>query len=205
MEYSSKLLNRLVEEIAKLPGIGKRSALRLALHLLKQPESQTLQLAKALEEFRTKIKYCKTCYNISDTDTCDICANPSRDHKTVCVVENVRDVIAIENTGQYHGVYHVLGGVISPMEGVSPDDLFIKELLERIRKNPPEEIIFALSPTIEGDTTGYYIYKKINGLGIKISTIARGVSFGEEIEYADEMTLARSISNRIPFDESLNF
>ncbi len=205
MEYSSKLLNRLVEEISKLPGIGKRSALRLALHLLKQPESQTLQLAKALEEFRTKIKYCKTCYNISDTDTCEICANPSRDHKTVCVVENVRDVIAIENTGQYHGVYHVLGGVISPMEGVSPDDLFIKELLERIQKNPPREIIFALSPTIEGDTTGYYIYKKINGLGIKISTIARGVSFGEEIEYADEMTLARSISNRIPFDESLNF
>ncbi len=205
MEYHSKLLTRLVNEISKLPGIGERTALRLALHLLKQPESQSLQLAKALTDFRTQIKHCRICYNISDTGTCSICADQSRDHRTICVVETVRDVMAIESTGQFRGVYHVLGGVISPMEGVSPDDLFIRSLVDRVRNELPREIIFALSPTVEGDTTGYYIYKEIKDLPVKISTIARGVSFGEEIEYADEMTLARSIENRIPFDQSLKF
>ncbi len=205
MEYHSKLLSRLVGEISKLPGIGERTALRLALHLLKQPQSQSLQLAKALTDFRTQIKHCRICYNISDTDTCSICANPMRDHQTICVVETVRDVMAVENTGQFNGVYHVLGGVISPMEGISPNDLFIQPLIERIQREHPNEVIFALSPTVEGDTTGYYIYKEIKDLDIKISTIARGVSFGEEIEYADEMTLARSIENRIPFDQSLKF
>jgi len=205
MEYSSELLNKAVEEIAKLPGIGKRTALRLALHLLKQPPSQTDRLVKALSEFRHNIRHCKVCYNISDTDTCEICANPARDHGTVCVVEDIRDVIAIENTGQYRGVYHVLGGLISPMEGISPGDLFIPQLIERMRREPAKEIILALSPTVEGDTTGLYIYKKLAPMGIPVSTLARGVAFGEEIEYADEMTLARSIENRIPFEKSLKF
>ncbi len=205
MEFSSKLLNQAVEEIAKLPGIGKRTALRLALHLLRQPESQTKQLVKALSEFRTQIKHCKVCYNLSDTDTCEICANPARDHKTICVVEDVRDVLAIENTGQFKGVYHVLGGVISPMEGIGPEDLFIKELIQRVAEQETEEIILALSPTIEGDTTGFYIYKQIKHYPVKVSTIARGIAFGEEIEFADEMTLARSIQNRIPFEKSLKF
>jgi len=205
MEYSSRLLEKAVEEISQLPGIGKRTALRLALHLLKQPPSQTEQLVKALSEFRQNIRYCQTCYNISDTDTCEICANPARDHSTVCVVEDIRDVMAIENTGQYKGVYHVLGGLISPMEGISADDLFIPQLIERMQREPAKEIILALSPTVEGDTTGLYIYKKLSPLNIKISTLARGVAFGEEIEYADEMTLARSIENRIPFEKSLKF
>ncbi len=203
MEYPSKLLSQAVEEISKLPGIGKRTALRLALHLLKQSPSQTDRLVEALKNFRHEIKLCKTCYNISDTDTCEICANPSREHTVICVVEDIRDVLAIENTGQFHGVYHVLGGVISPMDGIGPEDLFIDPLIKRISNEKIREIIFAMSPTIEGDTTGYYIYKKINKLPVMVSTIARGVAFGEEIEYADEMTLARSIQNRIPFEKSL--
>ena len=205
MEFSSELLNKAVEEIAKLPGIGKRTALRLALHLLKQPPSHTDRLVKALSEFRHHIRHCKICYNISDADTCSICANPGRDHQTVCVVEDIRDILAIENTGQYKGVYHVLGGLISPMEGVTADNLFIPQLIDRMKKKPADEIILALSPTVEGDTTSLYIYKKLAPMHIKISTLARGVAFGEEIEYADEMTLARSIENRIPFEKSLKF
>ncbi len=204
-EYSSKLLQRAVDEIAQLPGIGKRTALRLALHLLRQPQNRTLELVRALEDFRTRIKHCQTCYNISDTDTCEICSNPARDHALICVVEDVRDVMAIENTGQYRGVYHVLGGVISPMDGIAPEDLFIDPLIKRLQAGGVEEVIFALSPTVEGDTTGYYIYKQVKNLPVRFSTIARGISFGEEIEYADEMTLARSIQNRIPFENSLKF
>ncbi len=205
MEFSSRLLDKAVDEISKLPGIGKRTALRLALHLLKQPESQTLELVKALEQFRTRIRFCKTCYNLSDTEQCEICSNPARDHGLICVVEDVRDVMAIENTGQFQGVYHVLGGVISPMDGVHPEDLFIEPLIQRLKTQNIREVIFALSPTVEGDTTGYYIYKQVKNLPVKFSTIARGISFGEEIEYADEMTLARSIQNRIPFENSLKF
>jgi len=205
MEYGSRLLQQAVEEIAKLPGIGKRTALRLALHLLKQSPAQTQQLVKALSDFRNNIRYCKICYNISDTDTCHICANPRRDHSVVCVVEDIRDVMAIENTGQYNGVYHVLGGLISPLEGISPDNLFIPQLIRRMQQTPAKEIILALSPTVEGDTTGLYIYKQLEPLGIPVTTLARGVAFGEEIEYADEMTLARSIQNRIPFEKSLKF
>jgi len=205
MEYPSQLLTRAVDEIAKLPGIGRRTALKLALHLLKQPPEYTEQLTQALTALRKNVRYCRICYNISDTGTCQICANPARDHQTICVVEDVRDVIAIENTGHYHGVYHVLGGLISPMEGVGPDDIFIEPLLQRVRSGHPKEIILALSPTVEGDTTGLYIYKKVKPFGIPVSTLARGVAFGENIEFADEMTLARSIENRIPFEKSLKF
>jgi recombination protein RecR len=205
MEFSSELLNRAVEEIAKLPGIGKRTALRLALHLLKQPESQTLQLVEALTRFRTQIRHCKICYNISDKEICPICANPARDHETVCVVENIRDILAIENTGQFKGVYHVLNGVIDPMNGITPDDIFVEQLFNRFRQKPFKELILALSPTVEGDTTGYYIYKEAVKYKIPVSTLARGVAFGEEIEFADEMTLARSLQNRIPFEKSLKF
>ncbi len=205
MEFSSRLLHQAVEEIAKLPGIGKRSALRIALHLLKQPEEQTVQLTEALNRFRKEVKYCKTCYNLSDNEICDICSDASRDHQTVCVVEDVRDVLAIENTGQFKGVYHVLGGVISPMEGIGPGDLFIEPLVERVRGSHVDELILALSPTIEGDTTGLYIYRQVQAFPVKVSTIARGIAFGEEIEFADEMTLARSIQNRIPFEKSLKF
>ncbi|NPA43371.1 MAG: recombination protein RecR [Chlorobi bacterium] len=205
MEYPSELLSRAVEEIAKLPGIGKRTALKLALHLLKQPPEYTRELTEALSAFRREVRYCSRCHNISDTDTCEICADPARDHSLICVVEDVRDVLAIENTGQYRGVYHVLGGLISPMEGVGPEDIFLPQLVERVRKERPREIILALSPTVEGDTTGLYIYKKVKDTGIPVSTLARGVAFGEEIEFADEMTLARSLANRIPFENSLKF
>ncbi|NPA46921.1 MAG: recombination protein RecR [Chlorobi bacterium] len=205
MEYGSKLLEEVVNEIAALPGIGKRTALRLALHLLRQPESRALQLSDALRRFRTEIKRCRICHNISDTDTCAICANPARDHATVCVVEDIRDVMAIENTGQFRGVYHVLGGLISPMEGVSPEQLFIDDLVRRVEEENLREVILALSPTVEGDTTAYYIYKKLKDKPVSLTSIARGIGFGEEIEYADEITLARSIENRVPFDQSLKF
>lgn len=203
MDFSSKLLEQAVEEMAQLPGIGKRTALRLVLHLLRQPEFQTLQLSEALISLRTGIKLCKNCYNISDTELCEICENPSRNSEIVCVVEDVRDVMAIENTEQYRGLYHVLGGKISPMDGIGPSQLNIKPLIDKVKAGKVEEIIFALSSTLEGDTTNFYIFKQLEGIKIKTSTIARGISVGDELEYADEVTLGRSITNRIPFENSL--
>lgn len=203
MDFSSKLLEQAVAEMSQLPGIGKRTALRLVLHLLKQPETQTRQLAEALVELRTKIKLCKNCHNISDTDICEICANPNRIRKIVCVVEDIRDVMAIENTSQYRGLYHVLGGKISPMDGIGPSQLTIKSLVDKVKEGGIEEIIFALSSTLEGDTTNFYIFKQLEGVKIKTSTIARGISVGDELEYADEVTLGRSITNRVPFEGSL--
>lgn len=203
MDFSSKLLEAAVYEISQLPGIGKRTALRLALHLLKQPPERAFQLATALTDLRQKISYCKQCHNISDTELCHICANPKRDHSLVCVVEDIRDVIAIENTGQFVGVYHVLGGKISPIDGVGPNDLRIDSLVKKVQEKQISEIIFALSNTMEGDTTNFYIYKKIADYQVKTSAIARGISVGDELEYADELTLGRSILNRIPFENSL--
>ena len=203
MDFSSKLLENAVYEMSQLPGIGKRTALRLVLHLLKQPERQTSELANALQQLRERIIFCKNCHNISDTEVCEICANPKRDASLVCVVEDIRDVMAIENTGQYRGLYHVLGGKISPMEGIGPQDLNISSLVEKIRKEEIIELIFALSSTMEGDTTNFYIFKQIEGLEVRTSTIARGIAVGDELEYADEVTLGRSILNRVPFEGSL--
>ncbi|WP_423818519.1 recombination mediator RecR [Salinimicrobium sp. TIG7-5_MAKvit] len=203
MEFSSKLLEGAVNEMSQLPGIGRRTALRLVLHLLKQPESQTVALSKALVDLKTEVKFCANCHNISDTELCEICANKSRQHEVVCVVEDIRDVMAIENTSQYRGLYHVLGGKINPMEGVGPSQLTIKSLVEKARKGEIKEVIFALSSTLEGDTTNFYIFKQLEGLEIQTSTIARGISVGDELEYADEVTLGRSITNRIPFANSL--
>lgn len=202
MDFSSKLLENAVNEVSRLPGIGKRTALRLVLFLLKQPKENTTYLAEALQQLRAEIKTCKNCHNISDTDICEICANPNRDKETVCVVEDIRDVMAIESTAQYKGLYHVLGGKISPIEGVGPQNLTIDSLVEKVRKGEVKELIFALSSTMEGDTTNFYIYKQIEGFGIKTSTIARGISVGDELEYADEVTLGRSILNRVPFEQS---
>jgi len=200
MEFSSKLLEKAVEEIAQLPGIGKRSALRLALHLLKQPEEHTLHLTNALLDLRSKIKYCESCFNISDVTICEICRNPKRNRQLVCLVEDIRDVMAIENTAQFNGIYHVLGGKISPMEGVGPHQLKIAPFVEKVNNNQFTEVIFALSSTIEGDTTNFYIYKQIKDKSIKISTIARGIAVGDTLEYADEVTLGRSIIHRVPFE-----
>lgn len=203
MEFSSKLLESAVYELSQLPGIGKRTALRLALHLLRQPADQTGHLAHALENLRNRITYCKNCHNLSDTQLCDICANPRRDQTLVCVVEDIRDVMAIESTQQYRGLYHVLGGKISPIDGVGPDDLTIASLAEKIKNQAVKEVIFALSSTMEGDTTNFYIYKQIAPYNILTSTIARGISVGGELEYTDEITLGRSILNRIPFENAL--
>ncbi len=203
MEFSSKLLEGAVDEMSQLPGIGRRTALRLVLHLLKQPESQTVALGKALVDLKTQVKFCKNCHNISDSELCEICANQKRQREVVCVVEDIRDVMAIENTSQYRGLYHVLGGKISPMDGVGPSQLTIKSLVEKARGGEIAEIIFALSSTLEGDTTNFYIFKQLEGLDIKTSTIARGISVGDELEFADEVTLGRSITNRVPFESSL--
>lgn len=203
MEFSSKLLQNAVNEVSQLPGIGKRSALRLVLHLLKQPKEQTSHLAEALNAMRSDIKFCKKCHNISDVELCEICANPRRNEKIICVVEDIRDVMAIESTGSFKGLYHVLGGIISPIDGVGPNDLNIESLVQKVKESQVEELIFALSSTMEGDTTNFYIYKKIQEFGVKTSTIARGISVGGELEYADEVTLGRSIVNRIPFETSL--
>ncbi len=205
MEFSSKHLEKAIEEIALLPGIGKRTALRLALHLLKQPQSQTTDLATALVNLKTKVKQCQSCHNISDQDICEICKDKSRDHSIICIVEDVRDVMAIENTEQFKGIYHVLGGKISPMEGVGPHQLNIETLVSKIKLGKVSEIIFALSSTMEGDTTNFYIYKQLQSSGhqLKTSTIARGISIGDELEYADEVTLGRSILQRVPFENSL--
>ena len=203
MDFSSKLLEGAVNEMAQLPGIGRRTALRLVLHLLKQPESQTVALSKALVDLKTEVKFCSNCHNISDRELCEICANRSRQREVVCVVEDIRDVMAIENTSQYRGLYHVLGGKINPLEGVGPSQLTIRSLVEKARAGEIEEIIFALSSTLEGDTTNFYIFKQLEGLEVRTSTIARGISVGDELEYADEITLGRSITNRIPFEGSL--
>jgi recombination protein RecR len=200
MIFSSSLLENAVNEFAKLPGIGKKTALRLVLHLIKQDAGEVGQFSEIIARMRNEIKFCSRCYNISDKDLCNICSNSMRKHEIICVVENIRDVIAIESTQQFNGIYHVLGGVISPLDGIGPDQLTIDALVERIAKETIEEIIFALSPTIQGDTTIYYISKKIKGNPVKITSIARGIAFGGELEYADEMTLAKSISNRIPVE-----
>ncbi|AOW20269.1 recombination mediator RecR [Urechidicola croceus] len=203
MNFSSKLLENAVNEISQLPGIGKRTALRLVLHLLKRPKEQTHFLAKSLIGLVDDIKLCKKCHNISDVELCEICTNHNRNEEIVCVVEDVRDVMAIESTAQYKGLYHVLGGKISPIEGIGPQNLTIDSLIEKIKSGDIKEVIFALSSTMEGDTTNFYIFKQIERYEIKTSTIARGISVGDELEYADEVTLGRSIVNRIPFENSL--
>ena len=200
MIFSSALLENAVNEFAKLPGIGKKTALRLVLHLIKQDAEEVSQFSEIIARMRNEIKFCSRCYNISDKDLCNICSNSMRKQEMICVVETIRDVIAIESTQQFNGVYHVLGGVISPLDGIGPGQLTIDALVNRIAKEDIEEIIFAFSPTIQGDTTIYYISKKIKDQPVKITSIARGIAFGGELEYADEMTLAKSISNRIPVE-----
>jgi recombination protein RecR len=202
MEFSSKLLEKAVNEMAQLPGIGKRTALRLVLHLLKQPEERTTFLTQSLIQMRTEIKLCDNCHNISDEMVCAICANKNRNHELICVVEDVRDVMAIENTGQFKGIYHVLGGKISPIDGVGPSQLKISSLVEKVHSGSVKELILALSSTMEGDTTNFYIYKQIITQNITISTIARGIAVGDELEYADEVTLGRSIIHRVPFENA---
>lgn len=201
-EYPSVLLENAVNEFARLPGIGKKTALRLVLHLLRQENSRVEDFAQAMIALKKEVKYCRCCRNISDTDVCSICSNESRDASVICVVENIREVMAIENTVQFRGLYHVLGGVISPIDGIGPSDLQIAGLEERIRAGGVKEVILALSATMEGDTTNFYIFRKLQPYDVKISIIARGVSVGDEIEYTDEVTLGRSILNRTPFDES---
>lgn len=201
MHYPSKLLENAVEEISQLPGIGKRTALRLALHLLKRPASQTEFLAKTLNALVTDIKRCENCYSLCDEQFCEICKDTLRNHKIICVVEDIRDIMAIENTGQYKGVYHVIGGKISPMEGIGPEQLFISPLIKRAKD--ADEIIFALSSTMEGDTTVFYLYKMLKDSEVKLSVIARGIGVGDELEYADEVTLGRSINHRIPYEDSI--
>lgn len=204
MDFSSKLLENAVQEIAQLPGIGRRTALRLALHLLKQPVEHTQSLAKALTSLREGIIFCDRCHNLSDAPTCEICSSPKRNKSILCVVEDIRDVMAIENTGQYNGLYHVLGGIISPMDGIGPQDLTINSLLEKVKNNEVSELIFAFSATMEADTTNFYIYKLLKPFEIKTSTIARGIPVGDELEFTDEVTLGRSILARIPFEASIS-
>ena len=203
MDFSSKLLENAVNEVSRLPGIGKRTALRLVLHLLKQPSENTKYLTEALLHLRNDVKTCEKCFNISDVILCDICSNSKRNPAIVCVVEDIRDVMAIESTSQFSGLYHVLGGKISPIEGIGPQNLQIDSLVHKVENGEVKELIFALSSTMEGDTTNFYIYKQIEKFNIKTSTIARGISVGDELEYADEVTLGRSIVNRIPFEQRI--
>ncbi|MBO7068558.1 MAG: recombination protein RecR [Bacteroidaceae bacterium] len=198
-QYPSSLLQKAVTEISRLPGIGSKTALRLALHMLRQDVVEIDALADSIKDLRHNVGYCKVCHNISDTDICDICANISRDKATVCVVENVRDVMAIEGTLQYRGVYHVLGGVISPMDGIGPADLQIDSLVERVKQGDIGEVILALSPTMEGDTTNFYIYRKLQDTGVTVTVIARGVAQNDELQYTDEVTLGRALAGRVPF------
>jgi recombination protein RecR len=200
MQFSSALLENAVNEFAKLPGIGKKTALRLVLHMLKQEPEKVEHFGEAITKMRREIRFCQRCYNVADADICSICANSMRRQELVCVVENVRDVIAIESTQQYSGAYHILGGIISPLDGIGPDQLHIEALIQRVQKEKIEEIIFALNPNIQGDTTIYYIQKKLQSFPVRVTTIARGIAFGGELEYADEMTLARSITNRLPVE-----
>ena len=203
MEYPSKLLENAVNVIAQLPGIGKRTALRLALHLLKQPKENTLELASALNDLREHINFCSSCHNLSDLPLCEICSNPARDGSLLCVVEDIRDVIAIENTGQYKGYYHVLGGIISPIDGIGPQDLNLDSLENKVKEGTIKEIIFALSATMEADTTNFYLYKILSPYTVKTSAIARGIPVGDELEYTDEVTLGRSILKRVPYENSI--
>lgn len=202
--YPSKLLENAVAEFAKLPGIGNKTALRLVLHLLRQEKSDVENFGSAIIQLKHDIKYCSECYNLSDTDMCSVCTSPNRDHSLVCVVENIRDVMSIEATGQFFGVYHVLGGIISPMDGIGPSDLKIKELEARVAAGHIQEVVLALSTTMEGDTTNFYIYRRLKAHQIKISTLARGVAIGDELEYADQITLGRSIINRTPFESTIS-
>jgi recombination protein RecR len=202
--YSSKLVENAVNELSKLPGIGKKTALRLALYVLKKEPSYAEGLGNAIIKMRNDILFCRVCHNISDGEICDICSNPKRNREVICVVEDVRDVMAIENTGQFNGVYHILGGIISPMEGIGPNDLNIEALVNRAGGGTVKEVIMALSTTIEGDTTNFYIYKKLKDIVEQVSTIARGISIGDELEYADEITLGRSIQNRMPYESTLS-
>ena len=203
MNFSSKLLENAVNEFSTLPGIGQKTALRLVLHLLNQPQAEVEKFSAALTILKRDIRFCQVCYNISDHELCQICSAVKRDQSLICVVEDTRDVMAIENTGQYQGVYHVLSGLISPMDGVGPSDLNIDSLVQRVQKGGITEVILALSATMEGDTTIFYLYKKLKDSGISISTIARGIAFGGELEYVDEITLGRSIATRVPYENSL--
>lgn len=200
MQFASALLENAVNEFAKLPGIGKKTALRLVLHLLRSDPGKVTAFGETIMKMRNDIKFCRRCNNVADAELCGICSNTLRRQQIICVVENIRDVIAIENTQQFNGTYHVLGGVISPLDGIGPDQLQIESLLERVNKEQTEEIVFALNPTIQGDTTIYYIQKKLSGRPIRITTIARGIAFGGELEYADELTLGRSLQNRMPVE-----
>lgn len=202
-KFPSKLLENAVNEFAKLPGIGRKTALRLVLHLLKQEAYEVKSFGEAIIQARTEIKHCKRCHNISDEEICHICSQPNRTGELICVVENIRDVMAIESTHQFVGLYHVLGGIISPMDGVGPADLEINSLIARVEQEPVNEVILALSTTMEGDTTNFYLYKKLKAFDVKVSTLARGVAIGDELEYADELTLGRSIKNRLDFESSL--
>lgn len=199
-QYPSQLLEKAVQEFSKLPGIGRKTALRLVLWMLRQDDTDVIQFADAVKQLKAEVKYCKVCHNISDSDICPICADHRRDRTIVCVVENIQDVMAIENTQQFYGLYHVLGGVISPMDGMGPADIEIDSLIERVGEGEVQEVILALSPTMEGDTTNFYIYRKLAPSGVKISVIARGIAIGNELEYADEVTLGRSITNRTLFE-----
>ena len=201
-EFSSALLENAVGELAKLPGIGRKTSLRLILHLLREEEGVAVSLGEALIKLRKEIRYCKTCHNISEEDCCPICSDPRRDKTTICVVENVKDVMILEGTHQYMGLYHVLGGLISPMDGIGPNDLEIASLIDRVAKGDINEVIFALSATMEGDTTNFYLYRKLSEFGVKITVLARGVAVGNEIEYTDEITLGRSLVNRTLFSDS---
>lgn len=202
-EFTSQVLENAVTELSRLPGVGRKTALRLALHLLRRDEREVTALGESLIRLRRDICYCRQCHNISESDTCAICASPMRDHRTVCVVENVKDVMSIENTGQYNGVYHVLGGLISPIDGIGPDSLEIASLVERIAAGDVDEVILALSSTMEGDTTNFYIYRRLSAYpDLKLTQLARGMSVGNEIEYTDEVTLGRSLLNRVPFADS---
>ncbi len=203
-KFPSRLLENAVNEFSKLPGIGRKTALRLVLHLLKQDADEVETFGNSLIQLRNGIKHCKICHNISDTDICHLCSQPGRTSEMICVVENIRDVMAIENTGQFNGLYHVLGGIISPMDGIGPSDLEINSLVERVREGTVEEVILALSTTMEGDTTNFFIFKKLKNFNVKISTLARGVSIGDELEYTDEITLGRSIKNRMDFESSVS-
>lgn len=199
-QYSSLLLDKAVGEFAKLPGIGRKTALRLVLHLLKQPDADVTSFADAITTMKRDVKYCSVCHNVSDSELCPICSDSRRDGSLVCVVENIRDVMAIENTMQYHGLYHVLGGILSPMDGIGPADIEIDSLVSRVAEGGVSEVILALSPTMEGDTTNFYISRRLRGYGVKLSVIARGIAVGNELEYADEVTLGRSILKRTPFE-----
>ena len=201
--YPSQLLERAVEEFAKLPGIGSKTAMRLVLHLLRQDVKAVEAFGNSIVRLRQEVKFCHICHNISDTDTCEICGNPRRDHSTICVVENIQDVMAIEATQQYRGTYHVLGGVISPMDGIGPSDLQIQSLVERVSQGDINEVILALSPTMEGDTTNFYLYRKLGDSGVKVSVIARGIAQNDELQYTDEVTLGRSIVNRTLFNVNM--